>query len=142
MQYIHDNKPPISSGASSLFLDMVIWHPTEKDLKPLILFLEESGLGERSQTVEWLTKFTIRLSMWRGKYFYYLTSDEWEEASRDVMGFIRKLAEVYHPKKIEYDTRAFSVGLAKKVRRQTKPVEALVHAQPAKAEPVWWYLTV
>lgn len=142
MEYIHDNKPPISRGNSSLFVDMVFWQPAEKDLQPLILYLEETGLGERSQTVEWLTKFTIRLSMWRGKYWYHLTSDEWSQAAHDLIEFVRKVAAFYRPRKIEYDTRAFSVGLAKKVRRSTHPVEDLVQAQPVQSEPVWWYLTV
>ncbi|MBX5466463.1 MAG: hypothetical protein K6U14_03065 [Firmicutes bacterium] len=140
MQTIHDNKPPISSGTASLFVDLIFWHPQERDLRPLVVLLEEFHLGERSQTVEWLNKFTLRLSMWRGKYWYFLSEDEWKQAAQDLIGFIRKVAEVYRPKSIEYDTRAFAVGLRKAVRREVHELEQLVQAPPAHDHPVWWVL--
>lgn len=141
MEYIHDNKPPISSGTSSLFIDLVFWHPTEKDTKALLLFLENHHLGERSQTVEWLTKFTVRLSMWKGHYFYFLSPEEWKDAVGDVIQFVQEVNQVYRCKKIECDTRAFSVGLAKKVRHEVKPVTDLARVLPSK-DPVWWTLKV
>lgn len=142
MESIHDNKPPISSGAASLFIDMIFWQPQDKDLRPLIYYLEQYHLGERSQTVEWLTKFTLRLAMWNGKYWFFLTPEEWGQASQDLIHFISDTAAYYHPKKIEYDTRSFSVGLAKRVRRETRPLSALAEAAPRTDQPVWWLLKV
>lgn len=142
MQYIHDNKPPVSSGHASLYIDLIFWHPKEKNALALTQFLEKYGLGERSQTVEWLDKFTVRISMWRRKYLYNLSSDEWAKASQDLMAFIRDTATHYAIKKIEYDTRAFSVGLAEKVRREHRPLEALAQVRPAHEHPVWWVLKV
>ncbi len=140
MQYIHDNKPPVPSGNTSLFVDLVFWHPREPDTKALILFLQTYHLGERSQTVEWMHKFTVRLSTWKGRYFYFLTPEQWQEAAADIIQFIEAVDGVYHCKKIEYDTRAFSVGLAQKVRHEAKPVSAIVDAEPVKNHPVWWTL--
>jgi hypothetical protein len=142
MEYIHDNKPPLSSGTSSIFVDLVFWHPEQKDTKPLLLYLQTYHLGERSQTVEWLTKFTVRLSMWKGRYFSFLTDEEWKEASQDLIHFIEATQKLYHCKKIEYDTRAFSVGLAKKVKHEVKAVSELNQAIPGKDHPVWWTLKV
>lgn len=140
MEYIHDNKPPLSSGKASIFVDMVFWHPSERDTRPLVTFLERHQLGERSQTVEWLTKFTVRLAMYRHKYFPDLTAEEWKEAAQDLIGFVNDVAGIYHPKKVEYDTRAFSVGLAQKVPHETKPLASLADALPAHEKPVWWTL--
>jgi hypothetical protein len=141
MQHIHDNKPPLSRGTASLWVDLVFWRPNQKDARKLTEFLEEYGLGERSQTVEWIEKFTVRLAMWRGRYWYFLTDEEWQKAAVDLIEFIKKTAEYYHCKKVEYDTRAFSVGLSKKVRRQHRHVEQLMGQPPAKEDPVWWILT-
>jgi hypothetical protein len=140
MQTIHDNKPPISLGQASLFVDLIFWHPQEKDLRPLVSLLERYHLGERSQTVEWLNKFTLRLSMWRGRYWYFLSDAEWKEAAQDLIAFIKEVAHLYHPSRIEYDTRAFSLGVRKRVRRELQPVERLVEAPPAHDRPVWWVL--
>ncbi|AEJ40984.1 hypothetical protein TPY_2824 [Sulfobacillus acidophilus TPY] len=142
MQHIHDNKPPLSLGSSSLWVDLVFWHPNQKDARQLTRYLEEYGLGERSQTVEWLDKFTVRLAMWKGKYWYFLTAEEWQQASQDLIAFIKKTATHYQCSKVEYDTRAFAVGLTKKVPRQRHRVEDLVEAPPAHDHPVWWTLTV
>lgn len=141
MQHIHDNKPPISSGLASLFIDLIIWRPNQKDSGPLVRFLEQTGLGERSQTVEWLNKFTVRLSMWKGKYWYNMSPEEWQSASQDLIKFIQLVKNQYHPKRIEYDTRSFSVGLAKKVRHERKPLSKLADGQPAHDQPVWWTLS-
>lgn len=142
IQHIHDNKPPLSSGTSSLWVDLIFWRPNQKDARKLTEFLVEYGLGERSQTVEWLEKFTVRLAMWRGHYWYFLTADDWKRAGEDLVAFIKKTAEFYHCKKVEYDTRAFSVGLAKKARRQHRPVEDLVNEQPTHDNPIWWILSL
>lgn len=138
MEYIHDNKPPLSSGNSSIFVDIVVWNPKDKDTRPLVAFLENHGLGERSQTVEWLNKFTIRLSMWKGQYWTFLPEADWSQASQDLIQFIQDMKDHYQPKRIEYDTRAFSVGLAKKVRREKRAIQDLASAPPTKNGPVWW----
>lgn len=140
MEYIHDNKPPLSSATSSIFIDLVIWGAKDHDTKALTTFMERHGLGERSQTVVWLKKITVRLSMWRGRYVSLLSEAEWHEAGNDLKGFLSDVEQHYHPKKIEYDTRAFSVGLAKKARRQRHRIEDVVSHQPGKSEPVWWTL--
>lgn len=141
MQHIHDNKPPLSHGTASLWVDLVFWHPNEKDARQLTTYLEQYGLGERSQTVEWLDKFTVRLAMWRGRYWYYVTPDEWRDASQDLIHFIKTTADHYQCRKVEYDTRAFTVGLSKKVRRQRQPLEKLADNQPAHDHPEWWMIT-
>lgn len=142
MEHIHDNKPPLSQGTASLWVDLVFWHPNLKDARQLTQYLEEFNLGERSQTVEWLDKFTVRLAMWRGRYWYYVTPDEWREAGQDLIHFIRKTAEHYHCRKVEYDTRAFSVGLIKKVRKEHRALEQLLQEPPAHDHPVWWILSL
>ncbi len=141
MEYIHDNKPPISSAASSIFLDMVIWGAKDHDTQALTTFMERHGLGERSQTVVWLKKITVRLSMWRGRYVSLLSEDEWQEAGKDIVAFLSEVKEHYRPKAIEYDTRAFSVGLAKKARRQKHRIEDILSAPPTKSDPIWWTLS-
>lgn len=142
MQHIHDNKPPLSHGSASLWIDLVFWHPNVKDARKLTEFLEEYGLGERSQTVEWLDKFTVRLAMWRGRYWYFLTEDEWRQAGPDIVEFIKKTAAFYHCHKVEYDTRAFAVGVVKKVRKEHRPVEQLTSELPAHDHPVWWVFSL
>lgn len=140
--HIHEDKPPVSDGAASLFIDLIIWRPEQHETETLIDLLQEHGLGERSQTVDWLDKFTIRLSMWRGRYWSDLSDPEWETASRDLIGFILSVINHYHPKRVEYDTRAFAVGLARKVRRHKRPVRDLAIGRPGHHNPVWWVLTV
>lgn len=142
MQHIHDDKPPLSHGTASLWVDLVFWRPNQKDARKLTEFLEEYGLGERSQTVEWLDKFTVRLAMWRGRYWYFLTEEEWAEAGLDLAEFIKKTAVHYHCKKVEYDTRAFSVGVSKPVRKERRAIQDLLTAQPAHDHPVWWTLSL
>lgn len=142
MQHIHENKPPLSTGTASLWIDLVFWRPNKKDATQLADYLEEFHLGERSQTVEWLDKFTVRLAMWRGKYWYFLSEEEWQEAAQDVIQFIKKTAEYYACRKVEYDTRAFGVGLAKKVPKQHRPVEQLAKERPAHNEPVWFIFSL
>ncbi len=141
MDYIHDNKPPLSTGTSSIFLDIIIHKPQDKDTRPLLAFLETHNLGERSQTVEWQNEFTLRLSMWRGQYWSFLSDSDWTLACQDIVAFIKEVQDHYRPKHIEYDTRSFSVGLAKKVRREKHPIADIVKAPPAKNEPVWWLIS-
>ncbi len=141
MESIHDNKPPLSRDTSSIFLDMVIWGAKDHDAQALTTFMERHGLGERSQTVVWLKKITVRLSMWRGRYVSLLSESEWQEAGRDIAAFLSDVKEHYRPKTIEYDTRAFSVGLAKKVRRQTHRIEDILSYPPSKSSPIWWTLS-
>ena len=105
MDYIHDNKPPLSTGTSSIFLDIIIHKPQDKDTRPLLAFLETHNLGERSQTVEWQNEFTLRLSMWRGQYWSFLSDSDWTLACQDIMAFIKEVQDHYRPKHIEYDTR-------------------------------------
>lgn len=140
MSSLHEEKPPVSARPSSLFIDLVFWNPKDDDPRPLQRFLEEHHLGERSQNVFWLNKITTRLAMWRGQYWYFLDEDGWREAARDVEGFIRKTVEHYQIKRVDYDTRAFSVGLQAKARHQKKPLAALVEGRPAHGQPVWWTL--
>ncbi len=142
MQHIHDGKPPLSHGTASLWVDMVFWKPKPIDARKLTEFLEEYGLGERSQTVEWLDKFTVRLAMWKGRYWYFLSEDEWSQAANDLIEFVKKAAEYYGCRKVEYDTRAFSVGIAKKVRKEHHSVAQLATQPPAKDHPVWWMLSL
>lgn len=142
MQHIHDDKPPLSHGTASLWVDMVFWKPKPVDARKLTEFLEEYGLGERSQTVEWLDKFTVRLAMWRGRYWYFLSEEEWNQAAQDLIEFVKKTAKYYRCRKVEYDTRAFSVGISKKVRKEHRNVAELVAQPPAKDHPVWWMLSL
>lgn len=142
MQNIHDDKPPLSHGTASLWVDLVFWKPNQKDARKLTEFLEEYGLGERSQTVEWLDKITVRLAMWKGRYWYFLSDEEWQEAAPNMIEFIKKTAAYYHCRKVEYDTRAFAVGLIKKVRKEHRSVEQLTTQPPAKDHPVWWIFSL
>lgn len=142
MQHIHDDKPPLSHGTASLWVDLVFWRPNQKDAVKLTEFLEEYGLGERSQTVEWLDKFTVRLAMWRGRYWYFLSDEDWQKASQDLIEFIKKTAAYYHCRKVEYDTRAFSVGLSKRVRKEHRSVDQLSGRPPAKDNPTWWIFSL
>lgn len=140
MQHIHDDKPPLSHGTASLWVDLVFWNPNQKDARQLTTYLEEFSLGERSQTVEWLEKFTVRLAMWKGQYWYFLSDEDWKEAGPNLVQFIKKTAEFYHCKKVEYDTRAFTVGLVKKVHKEHHRLEDLLKERPANDHPLWWIL--
>lgn len=137
MKTIHDNKPALSTGAGSIFVDLIFWHPKENNIAPLTTFLEEAHLGERSQTVQWLTKITVRLSMWNGYYWSELPEEKWSDAQRDLQTFINEVIRYYQVPKTEYDTRAFSVGLAKKVRRQKVHAGQLHLEQPTRNNPLW-----
>lgn len=138
--HIHENKPPVSAGTSSMFIDLILWHPNDKDATRLIQFLEDTDLGERSQTVEWLNKITVRLSMWKHKYWHVLTDDEWALASQDISRFVQLVNDTYKPRHIEYDTRSFVVGLQKKVKRQRRPITQMIEGRPGHDNPVWWYI--
>lgn len=141
METIHDNKPALSSGTASIFVDLIFWKPKDTNMAPLTTFLEETHLGERSQTVQWMTKLTVRLSMWNGIYLPELPADRWPEAQKDLQAFIRKTMSHYQIAKAEYDTRAFTVGLARKVHRQKVSIAQLSLAQPLTNNPVWWVIT-
>ncbi|WP_053960957.1 hypothetical protein [Sulfobacillus thermosulfidooxidans] len=140
MQTIHDNKPALSTGTGSIFVDLIFWHPKDSNAAPLTTFLEQTRLGERSQTVQWLNKITLRLSMWNGYYWSDLPADRWPEAQRDLQTFIAETMRHYQIPKAEYDTRAFSIGLAKKVRRQKIHINQLQLQQPKRDNPVWWVI--
>ncbi len=140
MNTIHDNKPALSSGTGSIFVDLVFWGPKDTQTEPLIAFLEQANLGERSQSVQWLTKITVRLSMWKGHYWTDLPDEEWPQAQQDLKSFIANTMRYYQISKTEYDTRAFSVGLAKKVRRKKVRLSELEIPHPRPDNPVWWVI--
>ncbi|MDA8195085.1 MAG: hypothetical protein M0Z53_14000 [Thermaerobacter sp.] len=140
MQHIHDNKPAVFGGQDSLYIDLIFWHPNDKNALALTRILESHGLGERSQTVEWLDKITVRVAMWKRHYLPALNPEEWNQASQELAAFIRETAAHYHVTKIEFDTRAFSVGLAKKVRRETHQIEDVANAHPVHNQVAWWIL--
>lgn len=140
MVALHEEKPPISSGSSSLDIDLIFWHPKLKDIKPMQDFLVTNHLGERSQTVVWLTKFTMRLSMWKSQYLHEANLADWHAAMQDLEHFLRQMDGHYHPRRIDYDTRAFTVGLVKKVRYQKRPLSILVSGHIDRQQPVWWNL--
>ena len=137
---LHSEKPPISCANSGLDIDLIFWNPQSRDPKALLLSLSDHHLGERSQTVAWLTKFTLRLSMWKGQYLSLLTKDQWQQALVDVEKAIRQIDSVYHPRRIEYDTRAFTVGLVQSVRRRNRPLSTLSSGTMERARPAWWLL--
>lgn len=125
----------------SLYIDLIIWHPRDRGEKALVASLKEHRLGERSQTVVWLDKFTVRLMMWHGQYLSDLTKDAWREASEDIMAFLRDVHTHYQSQRITYDTRAFSVGLHQRTSKRRMPVTAIANAWPGTGTPVWWELT-
>lgn len=137
---LHAEKPPISSGSSSLDIDLIFWHPKTKDTKPLQYFLELNHLGERAQTVVWLKKFTMRLSMYQGQYLHATNLADWNAAMQAIEHFLRQMDGHYHPRRMEYDTRAFTVGLVKKVRHQKRPLSILINSPMDRDQPVWWNL--
>lgn len=137
---LHSEKPPISSGPSSLDIDLIFWHPKIKDIKPLQYFLELNHLEERAQTVVWLKKFTMRLSMYQGQYLHATNLADWNAAMQAIERFLRQMDGHYHPRRMEYDTRAFTVGLVKKVRHQKRPLSTLISSPMDRDQPVWWNL--
>jgi hypothetical protein len=138
---LHDEKPSVIDRPTSYAIDLVIWHPRVRDDKPLTDLLRRYELGERSQTVVWLDKFTVRLTMWRHRYLAKLDDEEWDEASRAVMDFLTEVNTHYRPRSIDYDTRAFTVGLHQKARRRRMSVSHVPEGRPASETPVWWVLT-
>ncbi len=134
---LHAEKPPISSGQSSLDIDLIFWHPRIEDTKPLQYFLELNHLDERAQTVMWLTKCTMRLSMWKDQYLHETNQVDWNAAMQALEHFLRQMNEHYHPTRIEYDTPAFTVGLVKKVGHQTKLLSILISGPIDKQQPAW-----
>ncbi len=137
---LHAEKPPISSGLSSLDIDLIFWHPKARDTKALQYFLETNSLGERAQSVVWLTKFTMRLSMWKGQYLHEMNLADWNTAMEALEHFLRQMNEYYQSSRIEYDTRAFTVGLVKKVRHRTRPLSILSSGPIDREQPAWWTL--
>jgi hypothetical protein len=137
---LHDEKPSVVDRPASLAVDLVIWGPRDRDEQPLIKLLQQYGLGERSQTVVWLDKFTMRLSMWRRRYLAELTEAEWREAAKELAAFLLAVHEHYRPRAIDYDTRAFSVGLHRAAKKQRKPVSAVRDAPLPGSSPVFWEL--
>lgn len=140
MSSLHEEKPPVSAQPTSLFIDLVFWNPKDDNPRPLQLSLLDHALGERSQTVFWINKITTRLAMWKGQYWYYLTPDQWQVAAKDVAGFLREVAQHYAVSRIDYDTRAFAVGLQSKARHERRTIDDISQAQPAHGRPVWWTL--
>ncbi|CAB1128208.1 conserved protein of unknown function [Candidatus Hydrogenisulfobacillus filiaventi] len=138
--YLHDEKPPVRAGRVSLYIDLVFWHPRRSDPAPLQDALEETGLGERSQTVFWNDKITVRLAMWQGRYWYGMSDQDWAQAAAAVMTFIRTVAAVYGVRQVDYDTRAFAVGVAAPARHRRMPLERLPEGRPAHGAPVFWRL--
>lgn len=140
MSSLHDEKPPVAAQPTSLFVDLIFWKPKDDNPRPLQLFLLDHHLGERSQTVFWMNKITCRLAMWQGQYWYYLPPTDWTTAAKDLEGFLQQMAEHYQCSRIDYDTRAFSVGLHAKARHEHRPLGDILGAQPAHGNPVWWTL--
>ena len=141
MHALHSEKPPLSSGPSSQNIDLIIWDPATRDPAAWLQSLVDHRLGERSETVVWLTKFTVRLAMWRGGYLALLADDDWQEALGALEHAIREVYPIYRPRRIEYDTRAFTVGLVKRVHRHTRPLSVLSSGTVRQGTPVWWRLT-
>jgi hypothetical protein len=138
---LHDEKPSVEDRPSSYAIDLIIWNPRVREDKPLTDLLRRYELGERSQTVVWLNKFTVRLTMWRHQYLTKLADAQWDEAARAVMDFLTEVNAHYRPRAIEYDTRAFTVGLHKAARRRRVPVSRVPEGRPGSDTPVWWILT-
>ena len=138
---LHDEKPSVAERSVSLYIDLIIWHPRDRGEKALVASLQEHRLGERSQTVVWLDKFTVRLMMWHGQYLSDLSEEDWRAASEDLVGFLQDVHAHYQPHSITYDTRAYSVGLHRRTAKRRMPVTAVANAWPGKGQPVWWELT-
>ena len=137
---LHDEKPTVAPQAASLSVDLVVWRPAHSDAVPLTRALTAHGFGERSQTVVWLDKFTVRLTMWRRRYFTQLTASDWALAGPDLVEVLRTIWTEYHPKSIVYDTRAFSVGVKTGAKRRRVPVDRVASAHPVDSPPVQWEL--
>jgi|SRR5579875_1570477 len=138
---LHDEKPSVADRPTSYGIDLVIWHPRVREDKPLTDLLTRYQLGERSQTVVWLDKFTVRLTMWRRQYLVKLSDRDWAEAARAIIDFLTEVNAHYRPRAIEYDTRAFTVGLHKAARRRRVPVSRVAEGRPGGDTPVYWVLT-
>lgn len=136
--HIHAGKPSVADRPASLAVDLVIWHPKDRNEQVLVQQIAAHGFGERSQTIVWLDKFTVRLTMWRRRYFSDLDEADWAEASRDLEALVAAVHEHYHPRSIEVDTRAFTVGLHRGVRKRRVPVSALHTAPKPGTDPVYW----
>jgi hypothetical protein len=137
---LHDEKPSVVDRPASLAVDLVVWRPQDRDEKTLVRLLQDHGLGERSQTVVWLDKFTVRLSMWRHRYLANLTGAEWEEAAKDLTALLTAVHQHYRPRAIDFDTRAFTVGLHRSVKKRRMPVSMVKEGHPG-TNPVYWELT-
>ncbi|MCL8207356.1 MAG: hypothetical protein K6V97_04680 [Actinomycetia bacterium] len=137
---LHDEKPSVAPRPSSWTIDLVIREPRDRSEKALTDALVRHGLAERSQTIVWLDKFTVRLIMWRRQYLANLSDADWARAAQDIEAFLREVHEHYRPRLIQYDTRAFSVGLHKPARRRRMPVDRVVEGRPGGPNPVWWDL--
>jgi hypothetical protein len=61
-------------------------------------------------------------------------------AQQDLKSFIADTMRYYQVSKTEYDTRAFSVGLAKKVRRKKIKISEAEIPQPHPDNPIWWVI--
>lgn len=138
---LHDEKPGVAPHRASLSVDLVVWHPADRDSLSLTRALTAHGFGERSQTVEWLDKFTVRLTMWRRRYIANLTDADWREAGADLVALLKEIRTDYRPRSVVYDTRAFSVGVQKGARRRRVPVDHVVDTPPVDHDPVLWELT-
>ncbi len=137
---LHDEKPTVAPQAASLSVDLVVWRPAHSDAVALTRALTAHGFGERSQTVVWLDKFTVRLTMWHHKYFTQLTASDWALAGPDLVEVLRAIWPEYHPKSVVYDTRAFSVGIKTGAKRRRVSVARVASAHPVDSPPVQWEL--
>ena len=135
---LHDEKPSVAEAPTSQAVDLVIWRPKDRDEHVLVELLKRHGLGERSQTVVWLDKFTVRLSMWRRRYLAVLDEDGWHDATDEIVKFLEAVNAHYHPRRIEVDTRAFTVGLEKRTPKRRMPVAALKGVP--HGSPIHWDL--
>lgn len=140
MVRLHDEKPTVAPHTASLSVDLVIWRPAASDAVPLTRILTAHGFGERSQTVVWLDKFTVRLTMWRRKYFTELSEADWATAGPELVAVLRAIWAQYRPKSIVYDTRAFSVGVKMGAKRRRVSVDRVASAPPVDHPPVQWEL--
>jgi hypothetical protein len=141
MHPLHAEKPPLSSQPCSQNIDLILWHPVTRDPAVWLAALAAHGLGERSEPAVWLSKFTVRLAMWRGQYLALLTDDAWQRALVEVEALLRETHGVYRSSAVEYDTRAFTVGVVRRVRRGRRPLSVLSAGGMDRTTPVWWRLT-
>jgi hypothetical protein len=133
---LHDEKPPVADRPTSQAVDLVIWRPRDRDEHVLVELLKRHGFGERSQTVVWLDKFTVRLSMWRGRYLALLDADGWHDATAELVKFLEAVQAHYQPRRLELDTRAYTVGVERRSPRRRVPLSAV--ATLPHDVPVYW----